>query len=149
MRQDAVSRQARPFGSFEHFRRMLDDLYAFHNAVDRQDGDVWTPPTDVYETNGEIVIKMSLPGVKPGNVHIAFDGDVVTISGFREWPERTHVVALHQMEIRNGYFQRSIVIREPFDPDGMKWKYADGFLWLVLPKAPQRARRMLAFWIQL
>ena len=144
------TRHARPFGNIEHFRRMLHDLYAFHDTLDRQDGDVWAPPTDVYETDREVVIKMSLPGVKPGNVHIAFNGDLITISGLREWQEeRAHVVALHQMEIRNGYFQRSIAIHTPFDPDGMKWKYTDGFLWLALPKAAQRIARVLALWLRL
>ena len=50
----------------------------------------------------------------------------------------------HQMEIRNGYFERRIVIHTPFDPNGATAEYADGFLCVLIPKAPELVRHVLS-----
>ncbi len=136
--------QARPLRDFHHFGRVFDDFYAFTRMMGQQDADVWTPPTDVYETDSEIVIKMSLPGVNPSNIGIEFNGEVITICGFREWEESNPVVSYHQMEIRNGYFERKIVVHKPLDPDSTRAEYKDGFLRLALPKAHQSIGRVVA-----
>lgn len=40
-----------------------------------------TPPLDVAETEDEVIIKASLPGIKPEDVQITVHGDTLTIRG--------------------------------------------------------------------
>ena len=44
-------------------------------------GGAATLPLDVAETEGEFVIKASLPGIKPEDVNITVHGDTLTIRG--------------------------------------------------------------------
>jgi len=149
MKHYVESAQAKPSRGFEHFRQMFDEFYVFGRALGRYDSDVWTPATDVYETNDEIIIKMSLPGVKLRNIQIQLDGEVITICGFREWEESSPVISYHQMEIRNGYFERKIAIHRPFDPDGARAEYRDGFLRVSVPKADEPIERVVAIRLKL
>ena len=58
-----------------------------------------------------------------GNVRVLFDGDVVTIAGHRQAVREPGLVAYHQMEIRNGYFERRMIIRVPVDPEAATAQY--------------------------
>jgi len=117
------------------FRRALDEFYSFAKLRGSPNADVWAPPTDVYETSTHVVVKMCVPGVSRDSVRVSFRGDVLTISGYRGAAPEPRLVAYHQMEIRNGYFQRRVAIRIPIDPEQTSAQYHDGFLWVRIPKA--------------
>jgi len=134
---------------FEIFRRWLDEFFGSSRSVAGRGAEAWVPPTDVYETHGEVVIKMSLPGIKTGNVEVRFQGDAVTISGYRENPAEAGLVAYHRMEIRNGRFERTIVIHTPLDPEAATAQYRDGFLWIRIPKVAARVHQVYALRIRL
>ena len=38
-------------------------------------------PLDVYETNNDVVVKASMPGVKPDDININLHGNILTITG--------------------------------------------------------------------
>jgi len=124
------------------FHRVLQDFYELRRSQSSHEGNVWRPETDVYETEKEIVIKMAVPGVRTEQIDIQLNGNVFTIRGMRYARRDDQVVNYHQMEIRNGYFERKIRIHKPFDPDGARANYKDGFLFLRVPKTleemPQR-----------
>jgi HSP20 family protein len=125
------------------FNQFLDDFYGIRRALRGARGDVWQPPTDVYETESDIVIKVSIPGVEPGKVRVHCNGDVISICGVRKGPDRGTVRTYHQMEIRNGYFERRIAIHRPFDPRQAHGEYVDGFLYVFIPKAPEPVRHVV------
>jgi len=134
---------------FEAFRRWIDEFFGPLRTVTGRGGEAWVPPTDVYETREAVVIKMSLPGIKTGNVQVRFEGDLVTISGYRDSPPEEGLVAYHRMEIRNGRFERTIVIHTPVDPECATAQYRDGFLWLRIPKVAARVHQVYALRIRL
>lgn len=127
--------KAGPVEGFEIFRRMVEEFYGVGRGRSSRGGDVWSPQTDVYETESELVIKMAVPGIKAADVRVVFSGNVVTISGYRGPCQEAGVLALHQMEIRTGYFERNVAVNQPCDADGMSWDYTDGILSLRVPKA--------------
>ncbi|KPK65972.1 MAG: hypothetical protein AMK73_01430 [Planctomycetes bacterium SM23_32] len=135
--------RARPLDDHNVFRQFLHDFYSLRRSLRGHRRDVWEPPTDVYETEQDIVIKMSIPGVKPQQVAVECNGEVLTICGVRKGPDPGSVRTYHQMEIRNGYFERRIVIHRPFDSSGAKARYEDGFLYVFIPKAPELVRHVL------
>ncbi|MHC4481605.1 MAG: Hsp20/alpha crystallin family protein, partial [Planctomycetota bacterium] len=66
------------------FRQFLDDFHALRRGLRGRYRDVWRPPTDVYETEEDIVIKMSIPGIQRNEVTVECNGDVITICGVRK-----------------------------------------------------------------
>lgn len=94
------------------------------------------PPTDLYETNDKIVVRVEIAGVNDNDFIIIFDQNILTISGVRnESPERK---AYHQMEIHFGEFSTAIEIPFPIDKNKIEAVYENGFLWVFLPKATPR-----------
>ncbi len=136
--------QARPLEGSGFFQEFLSDFHRVRRALRGSRKSVWQPPTDVYETDDEIVIKMSVPGVQTDDVRAVCNGEVITVSGVRRGPDPGKVRAYHQMEMRNGYFERSIAIHRPFDPAEAHGEYREGFLYVFVPKAPKSVRRVIS-----
>ena len=141
--------QVRPRDGLEGFRRLVDDFFGRAMAPGGRGGETWVPPTDVYETQQEIVILMCVPGIKTGNVRVLLDGEVLTIAGHRQAVREPGLVAYHQMEIRNGYFERRIIIHVPVDPEAATAQYRDGFLWIRLPKVGAAVHRIYSLRLRL
>ncbi len=131
------------------FRQFFEHLQADRRSQRGGRRDVWRPPTDVYETDSDVVIKVSLPGVRTDQIGIECNGEVVTVYGVRESTDRGAVRTYHQMEIRNGYFERRVAIHKPFDPREARGEYRDGFLYVFVPKAPQAVRRVVSIRLNL
>ena len=97
---------------------------------------VWHPPTDVYETEDKIVIRVEIAGMRDGDVSVNFDHHILSINGNRsEVPEKR---AFNQMEIFFGEFSSEIEIPVPIDAENIRAEYEDGFLRVFLPKAAPR-----------
>ncbi len=126
------------------FHQFLHGFYATRVSLRGHYRDVWEPPTDVYETETDIVIKVSIAGVEPEEISVECNGEIVTICGVRRGPDPGTIRTYHQMEIRNGYFERRLVLHIPFDPEGAKARYEAGFLYVRLPRAPESVKRVVS-----
>lgn len=93
----------------------------------------WRPPTDVYETQDAILIKIEIAGMKESDFSIILADRKVSIQGTRLDQETKR--AYHQMEIRNGEFRSEIALHWAIDSDNVAAEYKDGFLRILLPKA--------------
>ncbi len=94
---------------------------------------VWSPPTDVYETEAEYVVRAEIAGLEETDLEISFENGILIISGTRpDLPERR---AYHQMEIHFGKFSTAIGVPGPIDLDNSSAEYKDGFLIVRMPKA--------------
>ena len=93
----------------------------------------WRPPTDVYETDDAILIKIEIAGMRESDFSIFLDDRKVSVQGTRQDQESKR--AYHQMEIRNGEFNSEIALHWPIDSKGVEAEYKDGFLRILLPKA--------------
>ena len=95
-------------------------------------GQLWRPPTDVYETRDSIVVKVEVAGMVEDDFAITFAERTLAIAGVRHDPSAK--VGYHQMEIAYGEFRTEVYIPEIIDPDSIEASYKDGFLVVVLPK---------------
>ena len=94
---------------------------------------VWSPPTDEYETATAYVVRVEIAGMREEDFEVLLENDTLLISGSRsDFPDRR---AYQQMEIRFGKFATSVNIPGPVDVDQAHAEYKDGFLTVVLPKA--------------
>lgn len=96
----------------------------------------WRPPTDVYETDEAIIVRVEIAGVREEDFAVSLEDRFLIIRGIRaDIPERR---AYHQMEIPFGEFSSEIELPAPIAAEEIEAVYRDGFLRVVLPKAHPR-----------
>jgi HSP20 family protein len=129
-----------PFRDMISLREALNSLLA--ESFVRQGGPPSTGgatmlPLDVAETEGEFVIKASLPGIKPEDVHITVYGDTLTIRGESKAEEEKKGTHWHVRERRVSSFARSLSLGAPIHADAASAHFAHGVLTLTLPKTAE------------
>jgi HSP20 family protein len=96
---------------------------------------VWRPPTDVYETENELVVKVEIAGMRDGDFHVSLDDRRLTISGIRNSGVRERR-AYYQIEVPSGEFQTEVELPVPIDPASVQAEYDDGYLRIMMSKMP-------------
>ncbi|MEW5940300.1 MAG: Hsp20/alpha crystallin family protein [Chloroflexota bacterium] len=96
----------------------------------------WSPPTDVYETDAEVVVRLEVAGMRDADFEVTLEDGFLVISGSR--PDVQERRAYHQMEIRFGRFSVTVALPGPVNVERSRAEYLDGFLTVVLPKAKPR-----------
>jgi HSP20 family molecular chaperone IbpA len=93
---------------------------------------VWSPPTDLFETETGFVVRVEIAGMRDQDFSVTLENNYLVINGIRpDVPERR---AYHQMEIRFGEFSTVVALPGPVDADNATAEYADGFLVVTLLK---------------
>lgn len=116
----------------EAMDRLFDD--AFTRPIG-QGGSSGLPAIDLYQTNDEVVVKASLPGLKPEDVQISVTGDVLTLRGEFKQSEEKKEATYHIREQRYGSFERTIMLPTDVQTDKAKADFENGVLTVTLPKA--------------
>lgn len=96
-------------------------------------GHLWRPPTDVFETDDKVVVRVEVAGMQDGDFSVNFDQHILAVRGIRS--ETSEKRAFHQMEIFFGEFNVEIEVFIPVDVKNIQAEYQDGFLRVYLPKA--------------
>jgi len=92
----------------------------------------WRPPTDVFETEQMVVVRVEIAGMDETGFTIILDGRHLSIRGVRsDVPERR---AYHQMEIRFGEFSSDVELPSDVSSEHIEAVYSSGFLQIRLPK---------------
>lgn len=100
------------------------------------------PPTDVYETEGEIVALMEIAGMRSQDVEIQLDGRRMTVRGIKR-DRRTYQSSCSYsvVEIPYGPFVRTLLLPAEVDPEQVSVQYDDGMLEIRLPKRARETQR--------
>jgi len=93
---------------------------------------VWRPPTDVYETETSVVVKVEAAGIRDDDLEVIVQDDLLLIGGARS--DSSERRAYHQMEIPFGKFSVNIKLPANVLTEGAEAEYKDGFLTINLPK---------------
>jgi HSP20 family protein len=99
------------------------------------DGDDFSAPADVIETKDSVVVKLSVPGVKPEDIDISAAGDALTIKGELKSEEQFEEGRYIRKERRFGSFQRTFSLPASVASDKARAEFENGVLTLTLPKA--------------
>jgi len=134
-------RPSRGSGSFTV--HLAEELEVYFNEVahGRPVGFVaspkWKPPTDVYETETELVVHMDIAGMSSDDFTVEFADGILTIGGERTTRHegKPHY---HSMEVQVGPFERRFRLPVPVDPESIRASYEHGFLAVRLTKLPVR-----------
>jgi len=93
---------------------------------------LWSPPTDLYETKENYVVRVEISGMREADFTVSVEGKFLVLSGNR--PDIQERRAYHQMEIRSGKFNSAISLPGPIDFEKTTAEYEDGFFVVILPK---------------
>src|SRR6267143_1209706 len=95
----------------------------------------WIPNTDVYVTEGNLVIKVELAGMRKEDLELTVEGNRLMISGQRPDGTRGAKCKFLVMEINYGSFECVIEIPAGYDPGQAIAGYQNGFLQIDVPRA--------------
>jgi HSP20 family protein len=92
-------------------------------------------PVEVSETDQEVEVKASLPGMKPEDVEITVQNDVLSIKAQHRETTEDRKRDYHRREIRYGSYHRAFQLPVSVDVDKAEAHFDNGMLTLKLPKA--------------
>jgi HSP20 family protein len=90
---------------------------------------------DVYQTQKELIVKSTIAGVKPNDIDISINNDMLTIRGKRTMNEEINEENYLYRECYWGSFSRSIILPIEVKADKIDASLENGVLTVILPKA--------------
>src|SRR5258707_14173428 len=112
--------------------RLFTDL--FGRAMQEQNLTTWAPAVDIYEGEHELVVKADLPDVKPEDLDIRVENNILTIRGERKFEKKADEKNYLRVERAYGSFARSFSLANTVNTEAIKATYKDGVLTLSIPK---------------
>jgi len=97
----------------------------------------WSPAVDIFETEGEIVVKAEVPGMDRKDITLNLERNVLTLKGERRFEKETKDENYHRIERSYGGFSRTFQIPATVDEEKIHAEYKEGVLKIVLPKKEQ------------
>jgi HSP20 family protein len=97
----------------------------------------WSPQVEMFEREGQLVLRADLPGLSKDDVKVEVTDDAVTISGERRSEHEEKREGYYRSERSYGSFYRSIPLPEGVNADDANATFGNGVLEITM-QAPQR-----------
>jgi HSP20 family protein len=124
-----------PFAELAELRQRLDRTLA-----DLSTGPAgWSPDVDVVRVDGVLRMTANVPGIKPEEIKVEVEEDLVTISGEHTDESEDKDGEYLRRERRVGAFSRSVRMPRPIDPKKVKATVHDGVLEVDIPMRAEKA----------
>jgi len=131
----------------ERMNRLFDESFRGVGRGNQDDewalGGSWAPAVDIYEQDGNIVLKAEVPGIDPKDVDIRVENNVLTLRGERRFDGEVQKESYHRVERAYGNFTRSFTLPSVVDTEKIKAEYRDGVLRMTLPKKDEAKPRQI------
>ena len=129
-----------PWEPFRALRRrddVFDDLLReFFRRPLEAEGMV-EPAVEVSESDGEVIVKMEVPGVEKDKIQLTVTDDQLTVRGESRKESEEKKKNYYRQEIRYGSFQRSVPLPAEVDAAKANAELKNGVLKVTLPKSKQ------------
>ena len=126
-----------PMRDMVTMRDMFDRFFGDDFGDVRQPLGAVAPAVDMYQTDDDVIVKATLPGVKPEAIQISITGDALTLRGEVSEANEVSEATYHLKERRYGSFARSLTLPSPVVSDKARAEFENGVLTLTLPKAEE------------
>jgi HSP20 family protein len=93
----------------------------------------WWPAIESYTKDGQIHVRVALPGVEPKDVEISVLEDHLTIRGERKATTEDKTGGRYLREFAYGSFERTLALPDGIDPNKVQAKFSNGMLDLTMP----------------
>lgn len=134
------------FTPFMLMRRLMDDIDRLVQAdgASAEDagqtpwpadttGLAWVPALEIFERDGQLVIRTELPGIKKEQLRIDAEPGRLVMSGERSQDVEQKGANFFRSERRYGSFRRVVLLPEGVDAEQSKATFNDGVLEITIP----------------
>ena len=126
----------------------MREMMTLREAMDRLFDDAFTrplsmsgvsaaPAIDMYQTEDEVVVKATLPGLTAEDVDITVTGETLTLRGEYKQETEKKQATYHIREQRSGSFERSILLPTDVKADKASATFENGVLTIAMPIAEE------------
>jgi HSP20 family protein len=129
-----------PFAEFGPLRSGFDRM--FGDWFDGR-GHIRTPEIDVVRDDGNLVVLADMPGIKPEEVKIEIEDDVLTVTGEHLESKDETEASYMRRERRYASFCRSLVLPIGVDAKEIKAKTHDGIVEVTIPLPKGRKKETI------
>jgi HSP20 family protein len=113
--------------------RMFNDAWSNRQEDHLMNRGTWVPPVDIYEADGELVMKVELPDMKREDIELTVENNALTVRGERKLSEDIKQENFHRVERAYGSFVRTFSLPVTVDPTKVGAEYKNGVLTVKLP----------------
>jgi len=138
------------YDPFRELRSLQDEVNrVFSSNFNRGGGEsgmmqgAWNPSVDIFENKDQIVLEAELPGMKPEDVNISIENNVLTIHGERKFEKKDDKDNFHRVERSYGSFTRSFTLPPTVSSEGVDAVFENGILRLALAKREEAKPRRI------
>jgi HSP20 family protein len=128
---------------FTEIARLQDEM-SRHALSNERRGAGFIPPVDIYEEKDAIYVKAELPGVKPDEVQLHVENNILTVTGERKLEKDEKREGYHRVERAYGSFTRSFALPNNVQGDQVSASLTDGVLTVKVPKRAEAQPRKIA-----
>lgn len=128
-----------PWDPWRELREMRESmekvLGRFPRLFKEEQMGAWLPAVDVFEKDGNVVVKVDLPGVDKNNVRVLVTDEEVTVRGETRREEEVKDKNYYRSERAYGSFSRTVALPAAVEREKAKASFKNGVLEVVIPKA--------------
>ncbi len=138
-----------PFNDLRQMQNTMDRMWQrFGNQQSNGNAEnpkieAWPFPLDVVRKGDDTVIRASVPGIKPEDIQVSIEDNVLTIRGHTAEEHQDGDGTFLMRERRSGSFHRALRLPESVDVDKVHPHYEDGVLTITVPKAEAKRAKQL------
>ena len=117
----------------DRMNRLFNESYGQRRDDDLMSRGTWTPPVDIYEVDGGLVLKAELPDMRREDIDVSVENNTLTIRGERKLDNEIKQESFHRIERAYGNFVRSFSLPNTVDATKIGAEYKNGVLTIKLP----------------
>ncbi len=118
----------------QHMQHMMNHQIGMLGRVTPGSTGAWQPPTDVYETDDVLVVRVELAGVREEDIDITLFADHLTITAVRHNNDAPSA-AYRMAGILYGEFRLAVPVVTNIKRDDVEATHENGLLTITLPKS--------------
>ncbi len=139
------------YDPFRELRSLQDEMNRLfmtnysqrNNSEEGFSSGAWNPQVDIFENKDQIVLEAELPGMKPEDVNISIENNVLTIHGERKFEKKDEKDNFHRVERSYGSFTRSFTLPPTVSSENANAEFENGLLRLSLAKREEAKPRRI------
>jgi HSP20 family protein len=137
---------ASPFSFMRRFGEEMDSLFEDfglgRGLVSNLRGLTnWSPRVEVFEREGQLVVRADLPGLNKEDVHAEITDEAIILRGERRQERQEQREGSYLSEVSYGSFYREISLPEGANAENAKATFRNGVLEISLPTSQRQSRR--------
>ena len=139
------------YDPFRDLRGLQDEMNRLFSSTfsrgganeDQMTRGAWNPSVDIFENKDQIVLEAELPGMKPEDVEISVENNVLTLHGERRFEKKDEGDNFHRVERSYGSFTRSFTLPPTVTSENCNAEFENGVLRVTLAKREEAKARKI------